>query len=178
MEGCSSIGAIGNEECDMKMYVFEGTPDEIGAVMKTMGPITGASLAMPLTESKSRPPLPLTPPTGAGDNDEEKMEFVTVEFARAAMTRIALSDPLKNVLIALRDADPEWVSVADLYEASGYTSQQFAGLMGAFGRRMKYTEGFREDAHFFDFEWDEETSAWSYRLPDSVIEAMRLEGIA
>lgn len=161
----------------MKMYLFEGTPEEIGQVMKTMEPSGGASLVAATKDAKNRPPLPLSPPTGANDEDERR-EFVTVEFAREAMTRIALSEPLKNVLVALRKADPEWVPVADLYEASGYTFQQFAGLMGAFGRRMKYTKGYDEDVHFFDAEWDEKAEAWNYRLPDSVIEAMQLEAIA
>ena len=160
----------------MRMFVFEGSPEEIGQVLKTLGPLDVTQITAPQVETKGRPPLPLTPPIGV--DEAQDMKFVTVEFARAAMTRISLSEPLKKVLVALRDADPDWVSAAELYKASGYEGQQFAGLMGAFGRRMKHTDGYDEDAYFFDFEWDEDASAWKYRLPDSVIEAMRLEKIS
>lgn len=163
----------------MKMYVFEGTPDEISKVMQTMEPASGSGVvAVPAAlEAKTRPPLPLGTTKGSSESYEEK-EFVTIEFAREVMTRIKLSDPLKNLLIALNAAHPKWVSAADLYKASGYEGQRFAGLMGAFGRRMKHTSGFNEEAYFFDFDWDDEASAWKYRLPEAVLEAMRLEGIA
>lgn len=160
----------------MKLYVFEGSPEEIGAVYKQMERDSSDPVVIDQTLDKaSKPPLPLggaKPSTNGG-----KKEFVTEKFARTAMTRLALSAPLRAVLITLYKAKSEWVPVAELYKASGYDGAQFAGLMGAFGRRMKHTNGYDADAYFFDFDWDDNTSAWRYRLPESVKEAMRSAGI-
>lgn len=161
-------------EINMKMYVFEGTPDEIGMVMKSL---RGAEVDATPSPTKARPPLPLTPFKGSVNEGEER-KFVTIEFARQVMTRLPLSAPFERVLIALKEAHPDLVSTADLYKASGYVGQHFAGLMGAFGRRMKHTKGYDDEAHFFNFEWDEEAGGWKYGLPDSVLEAIRLEGVA
>jgi hypothetical protein len=148
----------------MKMYVFEGTPDEIRQVVKTMEPMTaavGTSVAV-------------DEPTTPKDSDEET-KFVDTAFARRALSRIKLSDPFRATMKALSDAYPEWVPIADLHQASDYTSAQFAGLMGAFGRRLSHTQGYDEEAHFFEYEWDDNTGAWKYRLPETVHEALRLE---
>ena len=42
---------------------------------------------------------------------------------------------------------------------------QFAGLMGAFGRRVVNTPGYVLNSSFFDYEWDDERSCYLYRLP-------------
>ena len=167
----------------MKMFVFEGSSDEISRVFNQMEPpaatkrIVVDSRAEISAEKAGKPPMPLGNVKPSDYYDEDKT-FVTVDFAREAMTRIDLSDPLRAVLVALYNAHPDWVSASDLYSASGYEGQRFAGLMGAFGRRMKHTNGYDEAAHFFDYDWDYSTSAWRYRLPDPVREAIRLEQIA
>jgi hypothetical protein len=153
------------------MYVFEGTPEEISQVAQTMLPMS-ASNTMSV-----EPPKEMPPATTPSKTSEGPAKFVTVEFARRVLTRLPLSGPFKAVLKALNEAHPEWVSSADLYKASGYTVPQFSGLMGAFGRRMLHTDGFDEDAHFFDYAWDEKVKAWKYRLPDTVREALRLESL-
>ena len=81
------------------------------------------------------------------------------------------------VLTTLHAADENWVSSARLYGVSGYSTAQFAGLMGAFGRRLVHTPGYDDEAHFFDYRWNEETKAWDYRLPASVRGALEAAGL-
>ena len=150
----------------MKMYVFEGTAEEISKVVHTMQPT-----------ASSEPPEEASPSTMQSKTAEGPTKFVTTEFARRALTRIPLSDAFKAVIEALDKTHPEYVLTADLYEATNYTSAQFAGLMGAFGRRMLYTEGYDENADFFDSRRNEEAGEWEWRLPDTVREALRLENL-
>ena len=82
---------------------------------------------------------------------------------------------MKNVLRALCEAHPDWLSQATLRDAAGYEPSQYAGLMGAFGRRMANTEGNDSEAEFFEWEWDDDEGTWNCRLPDTVREALTLE---
>ena len=77
-----------------------------------------------------------------------------------------------RVLKALNNAYPEWMLLSDLHSAAGYKPAQFAGLMGAFGRRMSHTDGYDRDAHFFEYRWNNDEDAWEYRLPESVREVL------
>ena len=79
---------------------------------------------------------------------------------------------------ALVAAHPKYVTTADLHEATDCTPAQFAGVMGAFGRRMVNTSGYDDTASFFDWRWNEPDGTYECRLPDSVLEAVRLEGLA
>ena len=157
----------------MRMIVLEGTPEEIGKVMQTMEPMMTANVQV-----KESPQEVVSSRMLSKSADGSKI-FVTVEFARRVLIRRPLSVPMKAVIKTLYEAHPEWVSSEDLYDASAYTAPQFAGLMGAFGRRMAYTEGFDPDAHFFDYQEvdDDDAGAWEYRLPDSVREALEAEGL-
>ena len=82
---------------------------------------------------------------------------------------------MKKVLAALYEADPPWLPLPTLHRVSGYSPSQFAGLMGAFGRRMANTDGYDADAHFFAFRWNDEDDVWDYGLPVSVREALERE---
>ena len=153
----------------MKMYMFEGSLEEIEGVLETLEPAL-ASKALLAVKTGSRSATALSPKTG----DESQPEhFVTSRFAYRALTRRRLSDAMKALLKTLRDEAPQWVPVVDLYDATGYDSSQFAGLMGAFGRRMANTDGYDSEAHFFDYQWNVEMGAWDYRLPDSVLTVLR-----
>jgi len=148
----------------MRAFIFEGTAEEVGRVVQAMqsNSTAGAkpSLARPITD------------------DEETWPSVTEEFVRRVLTRRRLSDPVKAMLRALSQADPEdYVPVADLYEATGYSSAQFAGLMGAFGRRIAHTEGYDENAVFFEYEETEDGRAWGLRLTEPVREVLRQENL-
>lgn len=151
----------------MKMYVFEGTAEEIAKVAATMQPMTPL-ISEELEGGKSTGVV-----RGLPKPSEDIEKYVTKKFAKRALTRLELSDPIKGMMKRLFDAGENWISTQDVYKASGYGQAQFAGMMGAFGRRMSYTEGFEEDAHFFDYRWDEDEESWEYRLPESVIEAIK-----
>lgn len=143
----------------MKMFVFEGTPEEISAVARSMLPATTSDVALSLEVQDGV----------RSQSADQPTKFVTEEFARRVLgRRPVLSKPFKRVLMALNEAYPGWMLLSKLHSAADYTPAQFAGLMGAFGRRMSHTDGYDKDAHFFAFRWNEEHDAWEYRLPDSV----------
>lgn len=150
------------------MYVFEGTPEELSQVAKTLQ--TSAPLAQAMDSS---PEFPAPEEVSAKDEDTEG---VTVRFARRVLKRRELSEPLKAVFQKLYEAN-DWVSIEELGEVSEYSRPQFAGLMGAFGRRIANTQGYDQEAAFFFTEWDDEAGAWKYRLPDTVREALELENL-
>ena len=147
----------------MKMYVFEGTPEEISTVARSMLPATTGDVALSLEVQDG----------AHTQSSDQPTTFVTEEFAcRVLGRRPALSKPLKRVLRALNEVYPEWMLLSDLHSAARYTPAQFAGLMGAFGRRMSHTDGYNRDAHFFDIRWNDEKDTSEYRLPDAVREAL------
>ena len=79
------------------------------------------------------------------------------------------------MLRALYSAHPGMVLATTLAQQVGYTRSQFAGLMGAFGRRVSHTEGYDGDAWFFEQQWNRGAGCCEYGLPETVREAMRLE---
>ncbi|MDE0172845.1 MAG: hypothetical protein OYH76_08015 [Defluviicoccus sp.] len=159
----------------MKMTVFEGTPEEIAKVARALRQ-NGANL-MPDEPLGEAALSETSGSTGSSPASGEPKKFVTVEFARRVLTRRQLSTGQKIVLETLKDAYPEWVSRDELCAATDYTSSQLAGLMGAFGRRASHTQGYVRGSWLFDAEWDEEAWAYRYRLPDSLLEALRLEDV-
>jgi hypothetical protein len=52
-------------------------------------------------------------------------------------------------LRALRDVSPGWVGASTLRQLVDYTPPQFAGFVGAFGRRVTYTKNMRENVSLF-----------------------------
>lgn len=156
----------------MKMFVFEGSSEEITEVFRSLQATeTGAVAAVKLPDEASSSAT-------APETSEEEIRYVSVAFARRVLTRRRLSGPVMAMLKTLYECHPEWVSSATLYDATGYTSAQFAGLKGAFGRRMSKTTGYDAQAEFFEWKENKETGEWEYRLPDTVREALRLEGLA
>ncbi len=153
------------------MVVFEGTAEEISKVFHTtIQPMTAGN-AM-----SGEPPENTS--SAVAKTSEGPTKFVTVDFARRVLTRRPLSKPLKALIQALTEAHPNRVLIATLYDATGYTAAQFAGLMGAFGRRVAYTEGFEKGTYFFDYKWNVEANQWEYRFPESAREAVSLENLA
>jgi len=119
--------------------------------------------------------LPVAP---TFDDAEKKKLFVTTEVARTVFSRRPLSAEQKIVLNMLAVAHPDWVLITQLQAAVHYTPAQFAGLLGAFGRRLSHTEGYVAGSWLFDVEWDVDNGCYRYKLPDSVREAVKLEKIA
>ena len=150
----------------MKATILEGTVGEIIQVIKTME----RSTETVVVESDAEALDPESHPLKGTEVP------VTTEFARRALKRLPLSRPMRAVLKALYDADSEYVTTASLLKVAGYGSgHQFAGLMGAFGRRLANTLGHEPQAWFFAYRWNDDERAWEYRLPDTVREALEHE---
>ncbi len=153
----------------MKMFVFEGTSEEITKVFRTLQPTdaeTAAAVGLPEEASSSATP---------SEASDEETPPVSVQFARRVLTRRRLSDRQKAMLQTLYEAHPEWLPAATLHKATDCTPAQFAGVVGATGRRVARTAGYNGQA-LIEGEWNDETG-WKYRIPDAVREALRLEGL-
>ncbi len=158
----------------VKLIMIEGSPEDVLAVAK--GLESGSSVAAATNVAEAAE----SSPEIDDEAEEESKErlFVTVEVARHVINRRPLSREQKLVLKTLADAHPGWVQASQLQEATAYSRASFAGLMGAFGRRLTHTEGYVAGSWFFDQEWNYETAAYQYRLPETVLAAAKEEGIA
>lgn len=153
----------------MKLYVFEGTVEELNEVASNLGiGSTPSTIAIPHRQIE---------PDVTASSITNGEEAVSITFARRVLSRRDISEPMKAVLIALYHSGDEMIGISKLCEASNYTKPQFAGLMGAFGRRISHTQGYDDETYFFKTEWDEDNEEWKYSLPLSVREALVKEGI-
>ena len=155
------------ESTDMQIHVrMEGTTAEIRDVLK----------ALPQSETLHIAAVELTddpvPSATSSESAESESGVVTTRFARRALTRLRLSPPMRRVLVALYEAHPDWLSLPTLHGIADYKPAQFAGLMGAFGRRVANTEGYDSDLLFFESRWNDNEETWDYRLPDTVCQAL------
>ena len=160
----------------MKMTVYEGTVEEIAKIARAIHP-TATSIVSKESPPETSLPVVTDESMDAPTDSNAPQEFVSVELARVALTRRPLSEGQKMVLGRLKAAHPEWVSRDELLKVTSYTRHQFAGLMGAFGRRVTHTEGFVANTLMFDVRWNEDLGAWDYRLPDNTYEALILENL-
>jgi len=153
------------------MYVFEGTPDEISQVVNKMetGPV-----AIQAVEQTAFSALPATE-VRVSEGDKV---YVGTDVARRVFRRRPLSQQQRQTLEHLANAHPDWVTAQTLQKATGYSPAQFAGLMGAFGRRLTHTDGYVEGSWLFDCKWSDETRGWLYKLPETVFDAVKAEKIA
>ena len=152
---------------------IEGTVEEISDVLRALPQTVSLyTTAVELVDGSTP-----TPTSTHSESPQAESKFVTVRFARRVLRRRRLSTPMRKFLETLYEAHPEWVSVPALQEATGYDSSQYAGLMGAFGRRVAHTKRYDPEAEFFEWDWDEDEEVWKCRLPDTVREALALEGI-
>src|SRR5437868_5826715 len=116
------------------MIIIEGSPEDVIAVAKGLDSSAEVTPATALAA-----PTSSAPTEGA---DPEALVFVATDVARKVLSRRSLSREQKIVLSTLAKGHPGWVSAAELQAATGYSPAQFAGLMGAFGRRFTHTEGY------------------------------------
>lgn len=151
----------------MKVMVFEGTPEEILAAL----PHLKDSLASTPVVAPS-----VTVPAD-GDAAATGSNFVSLRVARKVLTRRRLKPLQLVVLKEIYGAHPKPVLATELHKKTGYTAAQFAGLMGAMGRRVSHTEGYMDGDLFFIQVWNEKAGCWAYGLPDTVREALKLEKI-
>ncbi|HEX8307907.1 MAG TPA: hypothetical protein VF645_05750 [Allosphingosinicella sp.] len=148
----------------MEMYILRGTPAEILEVQKGLAFADGVKPEAAIGESGA--------PTGSPSSASGAHQWCSTDVAYRMLTRISLSVEQHLVLKRLYKAGDAWTSATDLQTAINYSTGQFAGLMGAFGRRFTHTEGFVSGTWFFDQEWDHELACNRYRLPKAVREAM------
>jgi hypothetical protein len=104
---------------------------------------------------------------------EVDWEYVSSDVAFRALTRIKLGKETKAILSRIYVGADAWTTATALQEEIGYSPSQFAGLMGAFGRRLINTPGYVLHSAFFEQEWDAERSCYLYRLPPSVRVAVK-----
>lgn len=149
---------------------MEGTPEEVDQVLRALPQISGLRTAAVELTDEVDPSL-----RGLDSSVSESSEVVTTRFARRVLTRLGLSVPMTKVLTALYEASPGSVPMTTLHEIAEYAPSQFAGLMGAFGRRIANTEGYEPDRKFFYYKWNEAAGTWDYRLPETVCEALKIE---
>ena len=158
---------MGKKEMPMNVTIrLEGTAEEIGNALKALS-YKGVLNATALELNGSVMPAVAKPE--AADIEEV---FVSTEFAKRALQRLPLSRPMKSVLKKLYETHPGSLSTEELHDVADYTPPQFAGLMGAFGRRLANTSGYDGEKEFFVWRWNEDNDAWDCRLPDSVCKAL------
>jgi hypothetical protein len=153
----------------MKVMVFEGTPEEILA-------------ALPHLKDSMAPSPPVVTPSVTVPTDGDAAaptgsNYVSLRVARKVLTRRRLKPLQLVVLKEIYGAHPKPVLATELHKKTGYTAAQFAGLMGAIGRRVSHTEGYMDGDLFFIQDWNEKAGCWAYGLPDTVREALKLEKI-
>ena len=92
------------------------------------------------------------------------------------LKRRSLSDEQLLVLKTLYNSE-EPVLATELQSALSYSTRQFSGLMGAFGRRLTHTDGYEPHTWFFVQEWQVDEGCNAYALPPSVREALEKEAL-
>ena len=140
----------------MKMYVFEGSPEELSKMFPTVGLNQSSVTVVPSETVTIR------------TSDPRK---VTVEEAVLILTRRHLSDNLRTILIALYEAGEKRLTSDDLKKVSGLNSDQFRGVFGAFGRRVANT--ISDEVVFIDYKWEDTLGQYTWTLPETVRQAMR-----
>jgi len=97
--------------------------------------------------------------------------FVTIEEAIEILSRRELSKNMMDVLTALYEAGTTRLNSEALKGINGHDSNQFRGLMGAFGRRTLHTVP--AGVRFWDYKWDPSQGQYLWTLPETVRAAMR-----
>jgi hypothetical protein len=139
-------------------FVFEGTVEEIVQLKRQIAAVGG------------------DPPERLAYRSQSREGFVDTALALEILQRRPLSREQIMILRVLSQASEGWVKAPDLQRAVGYDTRRFAGLMGAFGRRVAYSSGIG-NLRFFDQKWDAQRGYNLYRLPDSVRAAVRQLGL-
>jgi hypothetical protein len=137
----------------------EGTPAEIAELLRSL-----STTLTPVTPASQRP------------NSFGKT-FVDENVAFKVLKRRSLSLEQQAVLRTLAKNHPNWTLATELQRVTKYTPNQLAGLLGAFGKRVGSTEGYRTGTWFFEQEWNYETDCNQYKLPEAVLRAVQRAGL-
>lgn len=136
-------------------HEVEGTAEEVARLLNLM--------ASPKT------------PTARLPSQEPRLEgaspFVSEEVAYEVLTRRPLGPVHTRMLRKLQEAGDAWTTAPELQTELALSTREFAGLLGAFGRRLSHTDG-AGSRSFFDQYWDHENGYNLYRLPPSVRAAL------
>lgn len=157
----------------MKAYILEGTPEEIRAALPFLD--QSASTIVLANTAANATAKPAKAAHADEDNDDTEVSYIEKQTARRYLNRRLLHDTQRTILVTLAEAHPEMVTAPELQEKLGVTTAQFAGTMGALGRRLTHTPGWVDGDYLFRQEWDTTNGYYHYGLPDSVIEAMKAE---
>lgn len=151
----------------MKAIYFEGSPEEVHAALRGLTDTSGAKAVATVAMDD-----------GPGEVEETSgaEEYVSYAVARTALERKPLNKSHRAMLSTLAEAHPDYVSSHDLMARLELSSAQFRGFMGAFGRRISYTEDY-EEGNFFDQYWDEELACYQYRLAETSLKAVHDLGL-
>jgi hypothetical protein len=135
--------------------VMEGNPEEIAQyeALRATHAVTANGVA--------------APPAGTSAELVD-WEYASLDVAFRTLTRIKLGKETRQVLSQIYAGGKAWTFAPDLQSKINFTPSQFAGLMGAFGRRFVNTPGYVFASSFFEQEWDADRSCNKYRLPPSV----------
>ncbi len=135
--------------------IIEGTPEEVAQYEAFQRFHNGSS-------------DPQGAPNPSAQPEAVDWEYASSDVAFRVLTRLKLGKETKAVLNRLYMNGDVWTPATDLQTEIGYKPSQFAGLMGAFGRRFVNTPGYVLHSAFFEQEWDGDRSCYLYRLPASV----------
>jgi predicted transcriptional regulator with HTH domain len=153
----------------MRMFVFEGTIEEIKELQRELMR-SGVSTMAVETRGEG-------PEEGANEGLTAGRRFISEEVAFRFLTRRSLSTEQRAVIAAIYNSRPDGVLATELQRRINYSPSKFAGLMGAFGRRLVNTQGYVDPSWLFDNQWEAEQGCNRYRLPDSVRKAVEKAGL-
>jgi hypothetical protein len=152
----------------MKITIVEGTPAEVAEAFP--GLFAEKTLVIESNESPKEVEKPLAKPAPeqTSGGTVTAPVYVTKAVAQAMLRRRPLAAEQRAVIKEIYSAHPKAVLATELQKKVSYSTAQFAGLMGAFGRRLTHTPGFVPHTRFFAQEWDHVLGCYRYGLPDTV----------
>lgn len=164
----------------VRVMIVEGSPAEVIEVLNNsqIGSTADQVSIAPSVEQREMPVADAAASAASASGKSATKVFASEEVAKRVFTRRPMSIEQTAVVKLLASAYPNWVLATALQKAAGYTPAQFAGLMGAFGRRFSHTEGHVDGSWLFDAEWDYTANCYNYRLTEGVHKAAKSAGIA
>ena len=95
-------------------------------------------------------------------------EMLSADWSEAEIKRCyeESSDTMKRVLRLLAEKPGKRIPSDELYTEIDHSAHQFAGVMGAFGRRVK--NRYSKSDWFFDYQWDSDAGNVVYTMTHKV----------
>lgn len=139
----------------------EGSPAEIAELHKALrGPAVDGVVGYSISTVSNHDKSPMTE-----------------AFAMRVLQRKPLSDAQRKILSKLASKHPNWTSFEELQDATGYTSAQLSGALGAFARRVSLTPDYADGMVFLSWDWDSNASSYNYYLTDASVAAVKRVGL-